>query len=116
MGEAMMLRISQVEYLNDYKLQVTFNNGKIKNVDLENLVQTGGFYFEPLKNKNAFKSVAVDDMNYSICWPNGADLSPDTLYEMGIEMKKAARKQPLRRQTKRHVPLSSKSRASLLKS
>lgn len=83
-----MLRVSKVKYLNDYSLRVTFNDGKTKTIDLENVVKNGGYYFKPLQDVDLFKNVCMDDMNYSISWPNGADLSPDTLYEMGVEEKK----------------------------
>jgi hypothetical protein len=83
-----MLRISKVKYLHDYTLKVVFNDGKTKIVDLIDLVKKGGYYFGPLQDVDMFKNVSMDDMSYSICWPNGADLSPDTLYEKGVDVKK----------------------------
>jgi hypothetical protein len=82
-----MLRVNKVKYLKNYSLQLTFTDGKTKTIDLESIVRKGGYYFEPLQDIDVFKNVSMDDMNYSICWPNGADLSPDALYEMGIEEK-----------------------------
>lgn len=82
-----MIKVSKIKYLHNYSLQVVFNDGKIKIVDLSDVVRKGGYYFEPLQDIDLFKNVSMDDMNYSICWPNGADLSPDILYEIGKEVK-----------------------------
>jgi hypothetical protein len=40
-----------------------------------------------LRKIEYFKRVHIDDSNYSICWPNGADFSPDVLFEAGKEVK-----------------------------
>ena len=39
--------------------------------------------FEPLKNIEYFKKVKVDEEIETICWENGADFSPEYLYEIG---------------------------------
>lgn len=78
-----MRRVSEVKYLRDYRLQILFNDGETKVVDFNELVDKGGYYFCPLKDVKLFKKVSLDEFNYTICWPNGADLSPDILYEMG---------------------------------
>jgi len=44
-------------------------------------------YLKPLKKIDYFKKVRVDDCQYTICWPNGADFCPDVLYEVGKEIK-----------------------------
>lgn len=95
-----MLRVSKVKYLNDYNLQIHFSDGKTKVVNLENVVKDGGYYFKPLTDIKKFKNVDIDEFNYTICWSNGAELSPDTLYEMGVKVKKTTRKVPLKREIK----------------
>jgi hypothetical protein len=89
-----MMRIIQVEYIDEYKLKLTFSNKKIKIVDLSEKVKNAKGIFLPLKNLEFFKKVAVDDCQLSIFWPNGADICPDVLYEMGtpIPAQKTARK------------------------
>lgn len=82
-----MLRVKKVEYLKDYKLKIVFNNGKTKIVDFESWVFEENVYLKPLRNIEYFKKVCMDDSNYSICWPNGADFCPDVLFEAGKEAK-----------------------------
>lgn len=36
--------------------------------------------FEPLRDPEFFFQVKVDDFG-AVCWPNGADLAPDALYQ-----------------------------------
>jgi hypothetical protein len=87
-----MMRIKEVEYIKEYKLKLFFNNSKSKVVDLEEIVKKGKGMFSPLKNLEYFKQVLVDSDGITICWPNGADLSPDVLYEMGKDVEKTKKK------------------------
>jgi hypothetical protein len=77
------MRVIKVEYFKDYKLILTFNDKKVKMVDLED--KLWGPVFEPLKDINLFKEVKLDTC-VSICWPNGADICPDVLYEEGKDL------------------------------
>lgn len=79
------MRIKKAEYLEGYKLKLLFNDNKTKVVDLT--AELWGPMYEPLKNIEYFKKVFVDSDYITIQWPNGADFSPDMLYEMGIETK-----------------------------
>ncbi len=88
----MLMRIKKVEYLNEYKLKLLFNNEKTKIIDFEDWIKNGGSYFSPLKDIQYFKKVKMDKFNYTICWPNGADFCPDVLYEMGKEEDEDIRK------------------------
>ncbi len=53
-----MKRVAEAEYLQDYKLLITFNNGVKKIVDMEQ--DLWGPMFEPLKDENLFKQFRVD--------------------------------------------------------
>lgn len=83
------MRVRKVKYLDGYRLMLLFSDRKEKVVDLSDLIKKGGIYFEPLKDIEFFKKVSLDDKNnpLSICWPNDADICPDVLYEMGMEIK-----------------------------
>ncbi len=78
-NEVMFLEVRSAEYLNDYKVNLEFNNGISKTVDLENELE--GEVFQPLKDKNLFKNFSIK-FN-TIEWENGVDFAPEYLYEIG---------------------------------
>lgn len=73
--------VKDAKYISDYRLLLTFDNEITKIVDLEPYLK--GNIFEPLKNINYFKTVKVNNDIDTIVWENGADISPDFLYEIG---------------------------------
>ena len=81
----MFLHVSAVSYLEAYRIRIEFSDGVVKEVDLG-----GEFYgevFEPLKDMGFFKQVRVNSETNTIEWPNGADFTPEFLYEIGQESK-----------------------------
>ncbi len=83
-----MRHVRTVRYLDDYRVEVGFDNGVFKIVDLASYLQ--GEVFEPLKDKTYFATVAVHPEIETIVWENGADFSPDFLYEIGKEIRSGA--------------------------
>lgn len=73
--------ITDVTYIESYKLKLRFENNKYKLVDLQ--PHLDGRIFEPLKDISYFKSVNLNKDIDTIVWPNNADFSPDFLYEIG---------------------------------
>ena len=73
--------VKDFKYINDYRLNITFENGVQKEVDLKSYI--GGGIFEPLRNVDYFKRVKFNPDIDTIYWENGADLAPDFLYEIG---------------------------------
>ncbi len=73
-----MQRVSRVEALAGYRLHVEFSDGVSGEIDLS--ARLFGPVFEPLKDPKLFAQVQIDDFGV-ICWPTGADLAPDALYE-----------------------------------
>ena len=84
----MIIAVINVKCLEKYKLDITFNNGEKKIVDLEE--HLSGEIFEPLKDIEYFKTVKVIPEIDTICWDNGADMAPDFLYSIGEEHKAAS--------------------------
>lgn len=84
----MFIHVEEVNYTDSYKLCLKFNDGKVKEVDLQ--PELYGEIFEPLKDINYFKKVYVNENTKTIEWPNGADFAPEFLYEVGIEVKTSA--------------------------
>lgn len=78
MKTAYMPRVIDARYLHDYFIHIVFSNGKEGNIDLQPFIGQG--VFEPLTNKAYFKKLFVD--GWTISWPNGADIAPETLYEL----------------------------------
>jgi len=74
--------VRDVEYLSEYKLLLSFEDGSRRQVDL--LPHLNGPIFEPLKDVERFKTVKFDRELDTIVWNNGADMSPDFLYEIGV--------------------------------
>jgi len=75
----MFLEVTKAEYLDNYRLLLTFNNGKIKTVDLQN--ELNGTVFAPLKQLDFFKKFQVK--YNTVEWENGADYAPEYLYKIG---------------------------------
>ena len=73
-----MHRISKVKPASGYVLEIEFNDGAYGKVDLSD--RLFGPMFEPLLDPHLFNQVQVDEYG-AVCWPNGADLAPDALYE-----------------------------------
>ena len=74
-----MLRVVDVDYIRDYELLVTFNDGSKKKVDLKPYLT--GEVFGELLDKDKFIQYGLTHV--TIEWANGADLAPEFLYEIG---------------------------------
>ncbi len=80
--------VREAIYESGYKLRLAFEDGSVRLVDLE--PHLDGEIFEPLKEMAYFKTVRVSRDLDTIVWENGADLSPDFLYEIGNAVAEAA--------------------------
>ena len=74
----MFLHVTNARYLEDYKVEVSFNNGRKGVADLIDAIK--GPVFELLKNTSEFSSFTVDKELETIVWSNGADLAPEYIY------------------------------------
>ena len=73
-----MEKITKVEALDNYRLEISFDDGVKGVISLSD--RLFGPVFEPLKDPSFFAKVQVDEFG-AVTWPNGADLAPDALYE-----------------------------------
>jgi hypothetical protein len=73
-----LVRVLSAEYLRDYKLRLRFNDGSYKVVDFSRWLE--GEVFRPLANKREFKRFFI--AGGTVCWPNGADIAPETLQKV----------------------------------
>ncbi len=77
----MVLRVTDVQPLESYRLRLTFNDGAVREVDFtEDLARAGGTLAEPLRDLDYFRRVRVDEQLRTIVWPNGLDADPDVLH------------------------------------
>ena len=75
----MFIEVTKAEYLEDYRLLLSFNNGERRIVDLSNSLK--GSVYTPLKDIGYFKNFSIK-FN-TIEWENGTDFAPEYLYEIG---------------------------------
>ena len=78
--------VKKANYVSEYKLLLTFEDGNVRLVDLKPHLE--GEIFKPLKDITYFKAVKVNSDLDTIVWKNGADMSPDFLYEIGVSVAK----------------------------
>ena len=71
-------RLTKAEYVEGYKIKVSFEDGAVGIIDLDG--ELWGEVFEPLKDLNKFRAFKIDPELQTIVWPTGADLAPEFLY------------------------------------
>jgi hypothetical protein len=72
--------VREGRYVKDYMIELEFNDGMVRIVDFRPYVDRGGVFAE-LKDQEYFRRFFID-LN-TVCWPNGADVAPERLYELG---------------------------------
>ena len=60
-------RLARATYLHDYKIHVTFDDGREGVIDLEG--ELWGEVFEPLKDTDVFRCFRMDTELDTIVWP-----------------------------------------------
>ena len=73
-----MVAVTAVAPLEGYCLQLRFDDGSERVVDLSDALW--GPMTEPLRDPEYFRLVRVDSELRTIVWPNGFDLDPDVLH------------------------------------
>ena len=70
-----IVRVVSAEYVKGYQLRLRFSDDIEKLVDFSRWLH--GDVFKPLSNKRQFKRFFI--AGGTVCWPNGADIAPETL-------------------------------------
>ena len=68
--------VTNLEVTGPFRLRVFFDDDTNREIDF--LPMLAGRLFSPLKDPSLFKKVRLE--NGFLTWPNGADISSDTLY------------------------------------
>jgi hypothetical protein len=74
----MILHVTKAKYLEKFKIELSFNDGKTGVADLSNSLD--GLIFKPLSDQSEFSKLRLDDELNTVVWPNGADFAPEYLY------------------------------------
>ncbi len=81
-----LIWITEANYVEDFKVNLTFNDGVSATVDLQDHLD--GEIFVPLKNVEFFKKFELD--SWTLTWSNDCDFSPEFLYELAMNTEKKA--------------------------
>lgn len=76
----MILRIVEAAVCGPFALELVFNNGARKCVNVKPLLD--GPIFQPLRKRAYFDKVTLDPICGTVCWPNGADFAPEALFAL----------------------------------
>ena len=71
--------VISAEYCDDYKIKVTFENGKSGIVDFQAFVNGRGI-FSRLRDKESFMRFHINTELGILEWENDIDIAPETLY------------------------------------
>ena len=86
--------VTSIEYRGSYVYHVRFDDGLEGDVDFSGYVGSGPV-FAPLTDLAFFRRARIE--GGTIAWPNGADIAPETLYELVEAGARAAEKPPRQR-------------------
>ena len=82
------MRVTDVEYINDFTMKLEFNHGEWRSVDFEPLMRGHHFFEELLVHENFIQFYLTPQ---TLEWYNGVDFAPEYLYEHGIPTTKPCR-------------------------
>ena len=74
----MFIHVANARYVDGYRIEVTFDNGRKGIADLGGMLR--GSVFEKLKDEKEFQRFEVDAELDTIVWANGADVAPEYIY------------------------------------
>ena len=93
MAKLMLYRIRKAKYLENYKINLTFNDGITRAVDLGSMLKRSKGVVRELLDMDLFKQVYCD--GHTICWPNKVDFCPNILFKMSKNIADV-KKRPIR--------------------
>ena len=71
--------VIELKYIEGYILEIIFENGVKGKVDLKHYITKGGIYSR-FADLEYFKQVSINRELGVLCWPEGVDIAPETLY------------------------------------
>lgn len=76
----MIPKVVEGQYVSDFVIRLRFDDGREGTVDLRK--ELWGPIFERLQDPEYFRQFQVHPELHTIVWENGADFSPEFLYEL----------------------------------
>lgn len=83
MKNVFFLKVTNAQYMHDYVLKLTFNDGVVKLVDFTPLMQKG--ICKKLQDMDYFRSFTLDP--FTVDWNNEIGFAPESLYERGVAIR-----------------------------
>ncbi len=74
-----MYDLVEAKYIDGYTLELAFENGRKGTFDFSIYVKKGGV-FERFSDFAYFRNFFVNRELGVLCWPDGLDIAPETLY------------------------------------
>jgi len=69
----------EAKYIDGYTLELLFENGRKGTYDFSTYIKRGGV-FSRFSDLSYFRSFYVNKELGVLCWPDGLDIAPETLY------------------------------------
>ena len=69
----------EAKYIDGYLLELLFENGRKGTCDFSSYLKKGGV-FERFSDPAFFKKFFINRELGALCWPEGVDIAPETLY------------------------------------
>ena len=80
-----MPRIKSIKALDNFILEIVFDDGKKVHYDMKEDMNTLPNY-DKLENDNLFENCELDESRCFVTWTKEIDLPSDILYEYGVEV------------------------------
>lgn len=74
-----MYDVVEARYVDGYKIEVIFENGKKGVVDFKDYARKEGV-FSRFADMSYFRKFHINKELGVLCWPDGVDIAPETLY------------------------------------
>ena len=89
--------VTHARVVGPTSLLLTFDDGTRKRVNVGHLLK--GPVFVPLRRPAYFRKARASRAAGTVVWPNGADIAPETLYDLPEELvpERRATRRPTRR-------------------
>ena len=76
----MFKHVTNAKYIEDYRIWLSFNDGKEGEINLAVKLKNCNGVFNLLKNIEYFRDFKI--VNDTLSWKNGADFAPESLYKL----------------------------------